>query len=153
MVKTYRACGDRLRWPKAADAMIKGVGLIEISLTRHTLQLPLGLAARMPIGADVAAAEPAVIGAILIRTEVPRGVDRASASPGEDHHRGWRTGCLGRCIGALLTGLAYRFVDISRERFGLFRAFASGFAWLERRLGWGTWMVRPPDMDEETTQH
>jgi hypothetical protein len=56
-------------------------------------------------------------------------------------------------IEPLLTGLTQGFVEVSRERFGLFGAFASGFAGLEGRLGWETGMVRPPDMDEETTQH
>jgi hypothetical protein len=37
-----------------------------------------------------------VIGAILIRTEMPRGVDGASASPREDDHRRWRARALGR---------------------------------------------------------
>ena len=82
------------------------MGLIKIPVARHTLQLPPGLPARMPVGADVAAAEPAVVGAIVIRTEMLRGVDGATAPPGEDHHRRGRPGCLGRRIGTLLTGLA-----------------------------------------------
>jgi len=107
----------------------------------------------MPIGADVATAEPAMIGAILIRTEVPRGVDRAPTSAGEDHHRRGRAGSLGMRIGSLLTRFAERFVDISRERFGLFGALAAGFIGLERHLGCGTSRVRPPDMNKEADQH
>ena len=44
-------------------------------MARDTLQLPPGLAAGMTIGADVAASEPAVIGAIGLGTEVRLGVD------------------------------------------------------------------------------
>ena len=38
---------------------------------------------------------------------------------------------------SMLTRFAERVVDISRERFGLFGAFASGFAWLEGGRGVG----------------
>src|SRR5262249_10517508 len=131
----------------------RAVGLIKIAVARHTLQLPPGLATRVPIGADIAAAEPAVIGTILSRTEMPRGVDRASAPPGKKHHRRGRAGDHGTRIDSLLTRIAEWFVDISRERFGLCGAFASGCAWLEGRLGRGSWMTRPPDMHHEAHQH
>jgi hypothetical protein len=52
----------------------------------------------------------------------------------------------------LLTRFAERFVDISRERFGLCGALAAGFVGLEGRLEYGTGKVRPPDMDYETKQ-
>ena len=45
--------------------------------------------------------------AILIRTEAPGGVGRARTSPGEDHHRRWRTRGLGTRIEPLLTGLSH----------------------------------------------
>jgi hypothetical protein len=130
----------------------RAVGLIEVPLARHTLQLPPGLAARMPIGADVAPAEPPVIGAILLRTEVPRGVDRASASSSEDHHRRWRAGGLRTRINALLTRFAERFVDVSGERFEFFGAFTSRLIRLVRpgRCGFGR--VEPPDVDHEADQ-
>ena len=73
----------------------RAVGFIKKALARHTLQLPPGLAAGMSIGANIAATEPAVIGAIVIRTEVPRGVDRTRTSPGEDHYRRWCAGGMG----------------------------------------------------------
>jgi hypothetical protein len=131
----------------------RAVRLIEISLARDTLKLTPCLTTGMSVGANIATPEPAVIRAILIRTEVPRGVDRASASPGEEHHRRGRAECPGTGMGSLLTRFAERFVDVSRERFGSFGAFASGLTWLVGRLGWGTGMVRPPDMDDETNQH
>ena len=37
--------------------------------------------------------------------------------------------------------------------FGFFGALASGRVRLEGRLGHGTWMVGPPDMDDEADQH
>src|SRR5262245_32716654 len=129
------------------------MGCREIALAGDALQLAPGLAAGMTVRADVAAAKPAVIGTIMIRTEMPPGVDRASAPPGEEHHRRRRAGGRGRRIDSLLTRFAERFVDISRERFGFFGAFASGFTWLEGRPGRGSWMSRPPDMRHEAHQH
>ena len=40
----------------------RAMGFIEIAVARDALQLAPGLAAGMPIGADVATSEPAVIG-------------------------------------------------------------------------------------------
>jgi hypothetical protein len=131
----------------------RAVRLRKIAVARHTRQLPPGLATRVPIGADSAAAEPAVIGTILSRTELPRGVDRASAPPSEEHHWRGRARGLGTRIASVLTRVAERFVEISRERFGLFGACASGYAWLEGRPGRGSWMSRPPDMHHEAHQH
>jgi hypothetical protein len=82
------------------------VRLIEISMARDTLKLAPRLAAGVPIRTDVAASEPAMIGAIVIRTEVLRGVDGASAPSGEGEYRRWRPWRLGAGIGALLTDLA-----------------------------------------------
>jgi hypothetical protein len=127
--------------------------LIKIALARDALKLSPSLAARMPIGANVAAAEPAVIGTILIRTEMPRGVDGALASPREEDHRRWRARGFGTRIEPLLTGLTQGFVEISGERFGLFGARAAGLVRLERHCRGGARSVGPPDMDEETTQH
>src|SRR5688572_8182930 len=107
----------------------------------------------MPIGADVTPSEPAVIRAIVIRTEVPRGVDRASASPREDDHRRWRARGFGTRIESLLTGLTQRFMEVSRERFGFFSPLAPGFGRLARHLGCGTARVRAADMNEEADQH
>ena len=120
---------------------------------REALKLTPGLSAGVAIGANIATAEPALISAIVIWTEVSRGVDRTRTSPGEDHHRRWRARGFGTRIELLLTRFAERFVDISRERFGHFGAPTAGFMGLERHLGCGTSRVRPPDMNEETDQH
>jgi hypothetical protein len=106
----------------------------------------------MSVGANITATEPAVIGAIGNRTAVPRGVNGALAASGERHERRW--GAEGRRtrIGAGLTGLAQRFVDIFRERFGLFGAFASGPIGFEGSLGHTGRIVGPPDMKEKTNQ-
>jgi hypothetical protein len=89
----------------------RAVRLREIAVARDTLQLAPGLAAGVPIRTDVAASEPAVIGAIVIWTEVLRGVDGASASSDERDDRRGLTGCLGACIDSPLAGLAQRFVE------------------------------------------
>ena len=91
------------------------VRLREIALARDTLQLAPGLAARISIGADVAPCEPAVIGAIRLRTELLLRIDSASMSSGEEHHRWWRTGRRGTSIEAVLTDLAERFVEQPRK--------------------------------------
>jgi hypothetical protein len=63
----------------------RAVRLGEIPVTRHALQLAPGLATGMPIRTDVAASEPAVIGAIRIGTEVSVRVDGAPSPSGESH--------------------------------------------------------------------
>jgi hypothetical protein len=96
------------------------MGFREIAVTGDALQLAPGLAAGVPIRTDVAASAPAVIGALVIRTEVLRGVDGAPAS--SDERDNWRglTGCLGACIGSPLIGLAQRFVKQPGKELGFF---------------------------------
>src|SRR5215475_6057554 len=121
----------------------------EIALARDALELAPGLATGMAI----AAAEPAVIRAIVIGTKMPRGIDGAPASPRQDDHRRWRAGGLETRIECLLTRLAYWFVNVSGKGFGFFGALAPGLIWLGGRLGSGTSRIRPPDMEEEADQH
>ena len=89
----------------------RAVGFGEVSLTGDTLQLPPGLATWMAIGADLAAAQPAMIGAIRLWTEVRAGVDSPSAILGVTDDRWWEARRLGLRIGCLFTGCAQRFVD------------------------------------------
>jgi hypothetical protein len=130
----------------------RAVSLREIARAGDTLQLAPGLAAGMTIGAQVAASEPAVVGTIRCRTEVRLGVDGAPASSGESDERRGLTGCLGACIGSLLTGLAQRFVNQPGKGPGFLRAFASAFIGCEGRLGLREWHVGQPDMDEEAEE-
>jgi hypothetical protein len=83
---------------------LRPMGLLEVAVTRHTLQLPPWFAAWMTVGANVAASRPAIIGAVLARTEPLLSVNRALASSrgGERRRRG--TQCPGVGIGRLLTG-------------------------------------------------
>jgi hypothetical protein len=67
----------------------RAVRLREIAVARDTLQLSPGPAAGMPIGADVAASEPAMVGTIRIGTEVRAGVDSPPASAGEADEGRW----------------------------------------------------------------
>src|SRR5262245_11507615 len=129
------------------------VRLREIALARDTLQLTPSLATGMAVGANIATPEPAVIRAIVIGTELPRGVDGAPASPREDDHRRWRARGFETSIEPLLTGLTQGFVDISGEGFGVFGPLAPGFGRLERPLECRTSRGRAPDMHEETDQH
>jgi hypothetical protein len=118
-------------------------------VARDALKLSTGLAAGMPIGADVAASEPAVVGAIRIGTEVSLGVDSAPASSGEGNQGRGRARRRGAFVGSLLTGLAERFVEESAEGFGLFGAFTPALVGFKGRLRRTGWVVGQPDMDEE----
>jgi hypothetical protein len=93
-----------------------------------------------------------VIGAIVIRTEVLRGVDSAWAPSGKGEDSRWRPCCLGAGIGPLFTGLAERFVDEPGKGLALFGACASALVGYEGHLGRGEWLVEQPDMDEETDE-
>ena len=96
----------------------RAMGFREIALAGDALQLAPGLAAGMTVRADVAAAEPAVIRAIVLGTELPRGVDGASASPRDDEHWRWCARSFETSIEPLLTGLTRGFVDIAGEGLG-----------------------------------
>lgn len=67
----------------------RAFGLIEISLARHTLELPPGLATGMAVGADVTSSKPAVVGAMGFGTEVCMRVDGAHTAMGEDDDWRW----------------------------------------------------------------
>ena len=99
------------------------VRLRAIALARDALELVPGLAPGLAVGADIAAAEPAVIRAVVIGTQMPRGIDGALASPRKDDHRRWRARGFGTRIESLLTRLAYWFVDVSGKGFGFFGGF------------------------------
>lgn len=129
------------------------MGVGEIPVTGDALQLASGLATGMPMGTDVAAPEPAVIGAIVSRTEVRECVDGAAAAPGEDHNRGRWAGNFRTRSEIVLTGLAERFVDISGEGLRLVEAFAPGWVRLKRRLRCRPETIGPPDVHDEADQH
>ena len=131
----------------------RAVGFVEVSLTGDTLQLPPGLATGMPIGADITAAQPAMVGTIRLWTEVRVGVDSPSATSGVMDDRRWAARRLGLRIGCLCTGCAQRFVEESGEGFGLFDASASALMGLGGRRGCTRRVVRPPDVHEEADQH
>jgi hypothetical protein len=95
-------------------------------VTGHALQLAPGLAAGRPLGAEMAASEPAVIGAIRLGTAVRVRVDGAPSPSGEGHDGRWRAKrCLGAWIGPLLTGLAAGVVDQAGEGCGFCGACAA----------------------------
>jgi hypothetical protein len=89
----------------------RAVGFVEVSVAGDTLQLPPGTATGMPIGAEVAASEPAMVGTIRGRTEVRLGVVSPLASAGEADEGRWEVQRLGACCGPLFTGFTKRFMD------------------------------------------
>jgi hypothetical protein len=107
----------------------------------------------MAIGAEIAAAEPAIVDAIWIGTEVRLGVDGAPASSGAGDEGRWRAWCLGVFVGSLLTGLAERFVDEARKGLGFCGTFTSAFVGFGGRFWCTGRAVGPPDIDEEADQH
>ena len=113
----------------------RAVRLREVAVAGDTLQLAPGLAAGMPIGADVAAAEPAMVGTIRLGTEVRVGVDSAPAASGEGDEGRWRARRLGAYIGSLLTGLTQRFVDQSGERVWVLWSVGVGAYWVRGAFG------------------
>src|SRR5439155_4241427 len=108
---------------------------------------------RKSIGADIAAAQPAMIGTIRLWTEVRVGVDSPSATAGVTENRRWEARRLGLRIGCLFTGCAQRFVEESGEGCGLFDASASALMGSGGRCGRTRRVVRPHDVHEEADQH
>src|SRR5215813_10012434 len=131
----------------------RAMGFRERALAGDALQLAPGLAAGMTIRADVAAAEPAMVGTIWLGTEVGARIDRPSATSGERDYGRWRAGRLASCLGPLRTGLAERFVEEPREGLRLFGAFTPGLVGLEGPVRCGPGMVGRPEMDHEENQH
>ena len=125
---------------------------IEVAVAGDALQLAPGLATGMPIGADIAAAQPAMIGTIRLWAEVRVGVDSPSATSGVTDDWRWEARRLGRRIGCLFTGGAQRFVDESGEGFGLFDASTSALMGLGGRCGHTRQVVRPHNVHEEADQ-
>src|SRR5262245_47894060 len=72
------------------------MGLREIALARDTLPLTPSLATGMSVGANIAPPAPAVIRAIVIGTELPRGIDGARRPRVKTIIGGGAPGALGR---------------------------------------------------------
>jgi len=126
--------------------------LLAIAVASSTLQLPPGLAARLAMGADVAASAPAPGGTIWNGTKVWVGVDGAPATSGEGEKRRWRAGRLGGGVGSLLTGLAEWFVAASRKGLGFGGTFATRLRGLAGHLRGNAGIVGSPNMDDEAAQ-
>ena len=62
----------------------RAVGLLEIATTARAIQLAPGATAGMPVGRDIAQAEPTAIPTVGIGTEMLGGVDLAPASSRRD---------------------------------------------------------------------
>jgi hypothetical protein len=94
-------------------------------------------AARGPVGADVAASQPTVGGAISGGTELLLAVKRALAAPGISDQR-WRrprclvTGCCGRCTGGTQRWVAQPGQGCGRARVAG-GVSAVGGEWVERQ--------------------
>src|SRR6266446_8146753 len=112
---------------------------------------PIG-STRMPVRAEIATAQPAVIGAVVIWTEMLRSVDGAPASSGEGEHKRGCARRFGWCIGAFLTRCAERFVEQPSEGFGFCGVLAPRLIRLQGCLGGGARIVEPLDMEEEADQ-
>src|SRR2546426_7408959 len=107
-------------------------GLLERAITARALQLPPGATTGMPIGTDIAEPDPAPIGTVRMRAEMPRGVHVARPSP-RRHDTGWRaTGWLGYGLVGLLTGGTEGLAGEARKRLRV----AGTLARRRQRFGW-----------------
>src|SRR5215831_15179420 len=110
----------------------RAMGLLEIAITARAMQPPPGATTGMPIGTDIAEPDPAPIGTVRMRAEMPRGVHLARPSP-RRHDTGWRaTGCLGDGLVGLLTGGKEGLAGEARKRLRV----AGTLARRRQRFGW-----------------
>jgi hypothetical protein len=127
----------------------RAVELIKRPVTGDPRQLTPGWAAGMPIRAAVAAAEPAIGGAIRIGTDVRLEVGSALASSGQDKQGRWRARHLGAFVGSLLPGHAERFVNEPGKGLGRFGAFATRRVELTGHLAGDAKPIVPPSPTPE----
>jgi|SRR5262245_31258336 len=101
------------------------VGFLEITTAAGAMQLSSGAAAGMTVGADIASPDPALVGTVRMRAEVPRGVHLVPAAPCRGDRRRWGQRELnhGR-LGSLLTGGTGRLISEARKGFRLVGALA-----------------------------
>ena len=133
--------------------------LQKVSLTRGTVELALGAATGMTVGAEIPQPEPAPIVTIAVRTKVPGSVDLTGTPVGRCHGIGRHWGrCFGR-RGVLCTQDAMGLVGEVLERFGLVGARARGFegfgqSWHGRSRHWalGPGKVQDDKKPEECEQ-
>src|SRR6266446_10902529 len=102
--------------------------LMERAEAGNALKLTPWVAARVPVGADVAASQPTVVGTIQVWTELIMAVNRALAAPCIGDQRRRRTQCLVTGCCGLFTGGTQGFVEQTGKGCGRARAFRSGWA-------------------------
>jgi hypothetical protein len=129
----------------------RAMGLLEIPVARHTLELPPRFTTGMAIGTDVAPSDPAIIGALAVGTELLLGVDCSPTSSREREPGRWS--CRGLWAGrdGVLTDVTAGLVEESGKGFRLFGAP------LDWRGGRGCQMARresdpPPGLIQEHTE-
>ncbi len=128
----------------------RAMELMERAEAGNALQLTPWVAARVPVGADVAAAQLTVVGTIQVGTELILAVNCALAAPCIGEQRRRRTRCLVTGCYGLFTGGTQRFVEQTVKGFGLARAFRSGWARLEESWSNASARARPQGMKHET---
>src|SRR5712691_9728308 len=124
--------------------------LVEIAEAGNALKLTPWVAARVPVGADVAASQSPVVGAIQVGTELLLAVNRALAAPCIGDQRRRRTRCLVTGCCGLFTGGTQRFVEQTGKGFGLARACRSGWARLEESWSNASARARPQGLEHDT---
>jgi hypothetical protein len=151
-----QACGQRSHGPPPfvdGDVLAgqrRALELLEIAEAGTALQLTPWGAARGPVGADVAASPPTVVGTIQVWTALLLAVNGALAAPCLGDPRRWRTRCLVTGCCGLFTGGTQRFVEQPGKGLGLARAFRSGWARLEERWSNASARARPQGMQHAT---
>src|SRR5215813_12439878 len=128
----------------------RAMELMEIAEAGNALKLTPWVAARVPVGAEVAASQPIVVGTIQVWTELILAVDRALAALCIGEQRRRRTRCLVTGFCGLVTGGTQRFVEQTGKGFGLARALRSGWARLEESWSNASARARPKGLEHET---
>src|SRR6266581_9485766 len=128
----------------------RAMELMERAEAGNALQLTPWVAARVPVGADVATSQPTVVGTIQVGTELILAVNYALAAPCIGDQRWRRTRCLVTGCCGLVTGGTQRCVEQTGKGCGLARAFRSGWARLEESWSNASARARPKGMEHDT---
>src|SRR5215471_13768930 len=129
---------------------LRAIELREIAEAGNALKLTPWVAARVPVGTDVAASQPTVVGTIQVGTELMLAVIHALAAPCIGEQRRRRTRCLVTGCCGLFTGGTQRFVEQTGKGCGLARAFRAGWARLEESWSNASARARPKGMEHAT---
>jgi hypothetical protein len=124
-------------------------GLEKVAAADHAQQLSPGTATGMAVGAEIAPAHPAPIGAVRVGAEMRGGIHLAAASSRHDDTRWW--GCRGVWAGGthVCTGVAMGLGGEARKGFRLTTALGPWGWGLQRRWASGGRVAWPRPLEHD----